>query len=92
MGPVLTTRGGTGFAGYPFMTLKQGEVNAEGARKGMLEMIQLQLSGLPIPYFIPADKTLSLLPAVSEIASGEPPKEDKLKRKVDAKKKAMKRR
>lgn len=75
-----------------FMTLKQGEVNDEGARKGMLSMIQLQLSGMPIPYFIPADKSLSLLPAVSEIASGEPAKEDKLKKKVDAKKKMMKRR
>ena len=75
-----------------FMTFRTGEVNAEAARKGMLDMIKYQLAGLPIPYFIPVDKSVSLLPVSSEIPSGEPTKDDKLKRKVDAKKKAMKRR
>jgi hypothetical protein len=77
-----------------FMTFRTGEVNAEAARKGMLDMIQYQLSGLPLPYFIPVDKQTSQLPAVTAIGgeNDKEQKDDRLKRKVDAKKKMMKRR
>lgn len=75
-----------------FMRLRQQEVNEAGARKNMFESIKTQVTGLPLPYFIPAEKGLSLLPVSTELPAPDSKagKDDRLKKKIDAKKKMLK--
>lgn len=69
----------------------EGEVTDAVARKQVFEILKIQLAGLPMPYFMSQDKDLAVLPmsTSSEMADPASPK-DALKKKIDAKKKMVK--
>lgn len=69
----------------------EGEITDATARKQVFEILKIQLAGLPMPYFMSTDKELAVLPmaTTSEMASPASPK-DALKKKIDAKKKMVK--
>ena len=67
-----------------------GEATDEKARQQVFEILKIQLAGLPLPYFFPTDKSLMVLPAVTSSAMAAPSSaEDKIKAKIEAKKKKV---
>ncbi len=67
-----------------------GEITAEKAREQVFRILKSQLSGLPMPYFFPEDKSLAALPmtTTSEMAVKLSP-QDAMKKKIEAKKKKI---
>jgi hypothetical protein len=68
----------------------KGEVTDEKARQQVFAILKIQLAGLPMPYFVPKDKSLAVLPMTtySEMAAPLSP-QDVLKKKIEAKKKKV---
>jgi hypothetical protein len=67
-----------------------GEATDEKARQQVFEILKIQLAGLPMPYFVPTDKSLMVLPAVTSSQMAVPSSaEDKIKAKIEAKKKKV---
>lgn len=67
-----------------------GEITDEKARQQVFNILKVQLAGLPMPYFVPQDKTLAVLPMTTSSESAEPlSKQDAMKKKIEAKKKKM---
>lgn len=66
---------------------KEGQITDAAARAQVFEILKLQLAGLPMPYFFPEDKSLSVLPLTtsSDMAAPLSP-QDALKKKIEAKK------
>ena len=67
-----------------------GEVTDDKARQQVFAILKVQLASLPMPYFVPQDKALAVLPMTtsSEMASPLSPK-DAMKKKIEAKKKKV---
>ncbi|HEY2253523.1 MAG TPA: hypothetical protein VGH74_20755, partial [Planctomycetaceae bacterium] len=67
-----------------------GEATDEKARQAVFGILKVQLAGLPMPYFVPEDKSLVALPlaTASEMAAPLSAK-DAMKKKIDAKKKKI---
>ena len=67
-----------------------GEATDEKARQQVFEILKIQLAGLPMPFFFPNDKSLMVLPAVTSSEMAAPASaEDKIKAKIEAKKKKV---
>jgi hypothetical protein len=67
-----------------------GEVTDEKARQQVFNILKLQLAGLSMPYFVPNDKALAVLPMTTSSEMAAPvSKQDALKKKIEAKKKKM---
>ena len=68
----------------------QGGVTDEKVRQQVFAILKIQLAGLPMPYFVPQDKSLAVLPMTtsSEMAAPLSP-QDALKKKIEAKKKKV---
>ena len=66
------------------------EATDEKARQQVFAILKVQLAGLPMPYFVPQDKTLAVLPVStsSDMAAPLSP-QDALKKKIEAKKKKV---
>jgi hypothetical protein len=67
-----------------------GEVTDDKARQQVFAILKRQLSGLPMPYFVPNDKSLAVLPMTtsSDMAAPLSP-QDAMKKKIEAKKKKI---
>jgi len=67
-----------------------GEVTDEKARQQVFAILKIQLAGLPMPYFVPQDKSLAVLPMTtsSDMAAPLSP-QDAMKKKIEAKKKKV---
>jgi hypothetical protein len=67
-----------------------GEATDEKARQQVFAILKIQLAGLPMPYFVPQDKTLAVLPIAtsSDMAAPLSP-QDAMKKKIEAKKKKV---
>lgn len=69
------------------------EITAEKARGQVFEILKLQLAELPVPYFVPSNSSLSMLPvptvSPAVAAKGASP-QDLINRKIEARKKALK--
>jgi hypothetical protein len=67
-----------------------GEVTPDKARQQVFAILKRQLAGLPMPYFVPTDKSLASLPmtTASEGAAALSP-QDAMKKKIEAKKKKV---
>ncbi len=75
-----------------FLSIRtEGEVTDAMARQQVFAILKIQLAALPMPYFLSEDKELAVLPmsTTSEMASPASP-QDALKKKIDAKKKMVK--
>jgi hypothetical protein len=68
----------------------KGEVTDEKVRQQVFAILKIQLAGLPIPYFVPQDKSIAVLPMTtsSEMAAPLSP-QDAMKKKIEAKKKKI---
>ncbi|MBS0205029.1 MAG: hypothetical protein JSS49_19145 [Planctomycetes bacterium] len=63
------------------------EVTAAVAHKQVFAILKLQLAGLPMPFFVPLDKSGLSLPMVSNSSMAAPlSKADALKKKIEARK------
>lgn len=68
------------------MSRNQGQFTDEMARKKVFEIIKIQLAGLPMPYFVPDDKSLAVLPLTTSSEPAAPLSgKDALKKKINAK-------
>jgi hypothetical protein len=57
-------------------------------RQQVFEILKLQLAGLPMPYFVPTDKSLITLPTTTLSSTAAPTSpQDAIKKKIEAKKK-----
>ncbi|MGE5191678.1 MAG: WD40 repeat domain-containing protein [Deltaproteobacteria bacterium] len=67
-----------------------GEVTPDKARQQVFNILKRQLAGLPMPYFVPTDKSLVMLPMTtsSDMAAPLSPQEA-MKKKIEAKKKKV---
>lgn len=67
-----------------------GEITDEKARQQVFAILKIQLAGLPMPYFVPTDKSLAVLPMTtsSDMAAPLSP-QDAMKKKIEAKKKKI---
>jgi hypothetical protein len=67
-----------------------GELTDAKARQQVFGVLKAHLSGLPMPYFVPLDPSLSVLPVTttSEQATPSTP-QDSVKAKIEAKKKKL---
>lgn len=64
----------------------QPQVTDEMARKQVFAIVKLQLAGLPMPYFVPNDKSLAVLPMTTSSEAAEPvSRKDALKKKISSK-------
>jgi hypothetical protein len=65
----------------------QAQITDELARKQVFDIIKLQLAGLPMPYFVPNDKSLAVLPLTTSSQAAAPPLsgKDAIKKKINAK-------
>lgn len=72
-----------------YLSLREtkGDPTDAAVRQQVFEILKLQLAGLPMPYFVPTDKSLVTLPmtTTSTMAAPSSP-EDALKKKIEAKK------
>ncbi len=70
--------------------LDKGEVNDAKAREQVFAILKIQLAGLSMPYFVPTDKSLVVLPMVTASLMAAPLSEkDAIKAKIEAKKKKI---
>jgi hypothetical protein len=68
----------------------QGDVTPEKARQQVFEILKRQLAGLPMPYFVPTDKSLAMLPLTTSSDNAAPlSPQDAMKKKIEAKKKKV---
>lgn len=72
------------------MVRDSGDVTDEKIRQQVFAILKIQLSSLPMPFFVPTDKELMVLPMVttSQMAAPASP-DDALKAKIEAKKKKI---
>jgi hypothetical protein len=57
------------------------------ARQQVFEIMKIQLAGLPLPYYVPTDKSLVTLPISTSSSAAQPTSsKDALKKKIEAKK------
>ncbi|HET6880686.1 MAG TPA: hypothetical protein VFI31_11055 [Pirellulales bacterium] len=64
----------------------QAQVTDELARKQVFDIIKIQLAGLPMPYFVPNDKSLAVLPMTTTSQAAAPvSRKDALKKKINSK-------
>lgn len=68
-----------------------GELTDDKIREQVFAILKIQLAGLPMPYFFPADKSLMPLPMLttSDMAGPAASAEEALKAKIEAKKKKV---
>jgi WD40 repeat protein len=67
------------------------ELTEEKARGQVFEILKLQLADLPLPYFVPNDKSLSVLPVPTTSPAGRPSSpQDVINQRIEARKKALK--
>src|SRR5262249_36540000 len=67
----------------------EGEITPDKAREQVFAILKRQLAGLPMPYFVPTDKSLATLPMTTSSDAGPQSPQDALKRKIEAKKKKV---
>ncbi|OAI56641.1 hypothetical protein AYO47_02020 [Planctomyces sp. SCGC AG-212-M04] len=67
------------------------ELTEEKARGQVFEILKRQLADLPLPYFVPNDKSLSVLPVPTTSPAGKPASpQDVINQRIEARKKALK--
>lgn len=75
------------------LIIRQGEVlSEENIRSKVFGVVKARLAGLPLPYFVPDDKSISNLPLVTSTTSKPLSKEEALKKKIEDKKAPLRRR
>ncbi|MBS0266094.1 MAG: WD40 repeat domain-containing protein [Planctomycetes bacterium] len=69
----------------------EGDMTDEMARKQVFAILKIRLAGLPMPYFVPQDKDLAVLPMTTLSEPSAPATgKDAAKKKIEAKKKMIK--
>ena len=67
------------------------ELTEEKARGQVFEILKRQLADLPLPYFVPNDKSLSVLPVPTTSPVAKPAtSQDLINQRIEARKKALK--
>ena len=69
----------------------KGDPTDAAVRQQVFEILKIQLAGLPMPFYVPSDKSLVTLPVASNSSMAAPSSpEDALKKKIEAKKNLVK--
>lgn len=75
------------------LLIRQGEDLSEAnIRAKVFDVVKARLAGLPLPYFVPEDKSIANLPIATSTTAKPLSKEDALKKKIEDKKTQVRRR